>query len=261
MSQQPLYVEFVGLPGAGKTTVFESVIPQLTALRYRVVGKYKVYTSSGLARLRAAWWQPGTGGQLLAHCTNHLAAPRLTAATYRYLVSTGGTNGYRMRMARSLIRGALCSAEQCEVVRRGQGDLVIRHQGFVAYLRELTPTDSVVSDPNLSRLAQSIVRTISPARVILVLFDVDASAAASRLRARGLQWGPYDRMSYEHAISRLAKQIPRMELAVRVLSHQRESIELLRIDATQPPQSIAEHLASVLVARLTDPMMVNASNQ
>jgi thymidylate kinase len=242
-TEPPLYMEFVGLPGSGKTTAHGLVLSALASRGCHVVAGRKVYLPDGTIRRVLPQRARASHRRVLQHARTHVAAPRLAIAVYAYLAQTRRGDRYSRRMARTLIESAGSVGDTARIVRSGAGDLVLHHQGFVAALRELVASD-LSPATGLARVVSALshsLRTVQPA---FVVFDVAPEVAAARIEARRLSWGPYDRMPPTTRTDALAVQERGMTLVVQALQAAPLHARVLRVNAGAPAMESADRICA-----------------
>lgn len=256
--ERPLYVEFVGLPGAGKTTVLEEVLPRLTALGYRcvfvgrtgarVVGPFP----EKAGRSARAASRESAAGRLLFYVSLHLKLWHLATAAYGYVLSVGKFAKRRLRMVRALLRSVSNIRIASEMVRGMHGDMLISSQGVAAYLRQMTVIHGCAPDGRLIGVAKRVGRALGPTRAVVVVFDIDPAMAAARIQQRPRRLGPWDRMELTQRQQALSTQLPRIEQILVSLEEADVIDGVLRIDAAKAPAENAGVVTEFLVAQMTN---------
>lgn len=253
--QQPLYVEFVGFPGAGKTTVSLELVPQLVAQQYRCVvrgnGRWARDQGQYGSRKAPSHKNRGIFGKAFVYLTLHVAMWRLAARAYASVLSEGRIAENRIRAVRSLLQALNGIRGACQIVLDGEADLLIYSQGFAAYLREMGLPDGPTARTKLTRLAGMVAEVLAPARVVLVVFELDPETAVARIQQRPEQIGRYDRMSREEALRELHQQRPSLEAVVESLSRAGAVHGVLRVDAAEAPEENARLIADFILQQLS----------
>lgn len=244
-----LYVELIGLPGAGKTTVFKDCLPALRAEGLAVLTGNRVYRAGDATDLFRFRSKRAAPGRALGHGMSHLRQPHLAMAVYRFGSTKGATGRYPRRMARSIVTDAWRAKHMCRAVREGNADIIVRHQGCMAYIREIVSLTERSDEEDLISLTGAVLEAIRPAQALFAWLDADPGLAAARIAERGMDWGPYDRMTPERAVGALARQRRTIaQLGTALEKH--PGVELRRLDATRSVAELATDLCTTICERL-----------
>ncbi len=262
MSEQPLCIEFVGLAGAGKTTVAKEVIAQLNAANYRcVVGGamgHRVVSGTSKTAHAGRDWQPrGKLDRWASYLLLHLRDWRLASGAYWYAIREGGGERNKLRLVRSLLHAAERIRNASRTVRAGYGDLILFDQGFLHFLRQIIATGNPPAEDKLRRLLIVVRDVILPTRLVLVVFKVDVETAVARIQQRPGMQGRYDRLSPERARAELAEQDAYTEQLIALLRELRGVEGLLRVEATKTPHENAALITEYILSQVSNHRRTN----
>ena len=226
MTMTPVFVEFTGLPGSGKTTIGKAVLLELARMDYRCFSNGTLSnpeTSIRPKEARRLFNKLETFNSLISSCITHkyVAANALMCALHTRplsLVSFG-------RAADLLIRLNLIKK-----VMDDNYDLIIFDQGVIQYIWSIAATDKPPSDKYLIRLLKRILNEISLA---IVLVDIDVDMAVERINNRPTTSSRFDRMSSNQAGKLLAKQRDFFKQFVN-WSVELNDIRYLAVDGSHP---------------------------
>lgn len=221
----PLIVEFVGLPGAGKTTVARHVIRRLRRDGYRcadrrLIGGEPLVRAAHYARFAAR--TVTAPGQLLAAIRCGLAVEPLTPDRVRHTLTLCAW-GYRLDLA-----------------HRRDLDVILFDQGV------LQTVWSVILDgdmPSVAALERALQTMALP--TAYVHFDIDIDSAVSRIQQRPTGTSRFDHMTPDTAAAALAAHRSRfrdlIQLAIRLGGGAR-----LDLPASRPPEELGQAIISFI---------------
>lgn len=249
----PLYLEFIGLPGTGKSTVRELLVAALAMRGIRTAPEpahpgsqspaFPSEADTGLSK-------SGRGLRFVRYIRLHADMWGLAASTYAYTLRHGRVTKNRIRMVRSLLYTLHKIRAGYEVARRRGIDVVIHDQGGAAYLRQLMADGGVDEDRRWQAVIDSGARYLPPGRRVAVVFDLDPAIAVTRIGSRPGTLGRWDRLDPQQALHELAAQRPRLDRLVQSLLRSNSFTDVLRIDAQDLPNPIAEKIEQFVLAQL-----------
>jgi thymidylate kinase len=187
LSSQPLLVEFIGVPGAGKTTIAQVAIENLNASGYRCFGlstldkpETKEKLKGGiLSKLRTTF-------QFALSC---IIYPRIAIDALRFVMQVKPVNfntiqRYILFMARLKFFSSLIEEDF---------DFIILDQGLIQYIWSIAVSgEEPTSDRYLAQLVNSLLDEM-PLFVILV--DIETELAIERIVNRPTMRSRFDRMA------------------------------------------------------------------
>lgn len=181
--KRTLVVEFVGLPGCGKTTAADQVLPLLGAKGIRCRGRRSVhqpwnkrlrtYASTAAFHLR----HPGSVAASLARALS------LSPLELRRLPQALRMAGWSRHLKQPMI---------------GNYDLLVFDQGIVQDAWSLALGASREHETQLRRSIQASVGDVA-VNLAYVYFDIDIDLAVERIRARANGTSRFDRMADDKA--------------------------------------------------------------
>jgi thymidylate kinase len=193
--QRPLVCEFVGLPGAGKTSAAVNIVQQLRA-RGSPCGERR-----SLGR--------GTGGRVLSRIRKtefHLTHLRHLMSALRFGMSVRPPAAASVARAYRVANWAVGLSR----VRHHGFDPVILDQGVVQELWSVTLTGSHWSQNAMERVLRGILRE-ADLFLVLVYLDVGVDVAAERIRRRPPSTSRFDRLALSQAKRLMTSREPTLK--------------------------------------------------
>jgi thymidylate kinase len=230
----PLVIEFVGLPGAGKTAVAHRVIEQLDSAGYRCFGYSTLHTPEAIekesgriaSKLR-------TAGRFALSC---LTYRRLAVDAFFYTLEVNPRSLSSLRRFFILL---LRFRFVRSVMEEGY-DVLVLDQGPIQNIWSIATTGGrSPSDRHLIRVLRDVLDELAP---LLVLVDVDPDVAWNRIASRPTMRSRFDRMPPSEAREALVRHA---DLFLRLvdLADGLENTGSVRIDGSRP---ISDSLAQLL---------------
>lgn len=219
----PWIVEFVGLPGAGKTTVFHPVVSQLTAEGISLVARDEILRQWQ----KTAWAQ--RVWQLIPSSPNqwHILIQALKLAL----------------SVKPLTKQSLSKASKIfsnlkridSTIRYRQCPLIVLDQGL---LQEVWSVGITGSPPSTAQLAPVLASIFQSRSIAVVHFQVDIETAGDRLQSRSTKRSRLDQMQPEASSALLSNYAPYLQ---DILDCTRSlDIPVLSIDGSLPIETKAE---------------------
>lgn len=221
------FVELVGLPGAGKSTVARAAANQLRSAGV-LVAEDDLPPLTGIARIQRY-------ARFASFCARH---PRLVGAVARYTLAVRPWSLARLRFAFGVLTHAFGAVE----ARRRHG-IVLLSQGMLQAAWSIAVNGTL---PN-ARVVEALVDALMPAYEggAIVHVDVDPAQAAARIAARGGGGSRFDGLSEAEALARL-RPLSRHLATILDSATDRASCALLRVDGCSPPEENAAAVAALV---------------
>lgn len=198
VTMAPVYFEFTGLPGAGKTTISKAVAHKLTGMNYKYyvnssVSKTHIVGQVGFGRI---FNKLETFYDLISSCIlyKYVALNALICAIQTRPLSLVSF----LRAAKLLIR-----LNFIKTIMRENYDLVILDQGLLQYMWSISAIDNPLPEKHFIRLLKSLVAEISLA---IVLIEIDVDIAIERINNRPTMTSRFDKMPLKKTEKLLMKQ-------------------------------------------------------
>jgi len=186
MINDVLFIEFVGLPGAGKTTIASKVIQRFQS------ENFGVYSREMLNRFRANNSKFHRGFNLLFFLISNLA---FVIKCINYGLCFRPINFNSMRFSYNAVRTAFKSKQAVANAGKNSCRIVVFDQGILQDLWSVAVTGETVKleilHEKLVCLLKPIYRKFSP---LIVFVDVDAQKATERILFRGPSPYRFDNM-------------------------------------------------------------------
>jgi thymidylate kinase len=186
LNSQPLLIEFIGLPGAGKTTIAQVAIQNLNASGYRCFGLSTLDKPETKEKVKGGILSKfRTIIQFILSCFIY---PRIAMDAIRFVmqvkpVSLNNIQRYILLMARLKFFGSLMDEDL---------DFIILDQGLIQYIWSIAVSGERPTDNSyLEKLVNSLLVEM-PLFVIMV--DIETELAIKRIINRPTMRSRFDRM-------------------------------------------------------------------
>jgi thymidylate kinase len=253
----PLYVELVGLPGSGKTTVGAEVVGKLNDASLRCVSGSAMGSAVHVQRRlevagRRSWMQRSRWERTLYYLGIHLRDRQLARTAYACAL-----RGQNVRAAIGTARELLLLhhrvCNSAAVVGAGAGDLIFYDQGMLHPARQLLARLARDRAPTwMARLVEALSN--APVRTRMIVLQIDPAEAALRIDARvearaevsAKPLGRFDRLPLEIRRRELAHQHRVLEELLGEIERQMPAGTVVRVDAHQPAPAVAADVARAI---------------
>jgi thymidylate kinase len=229
----PLFVEFIGPPGAGKTTIAKEVVNLLEAKGYRAVRRPRL--DSGPA---SHFWH--SARLFWFRVTN----PRLVLAALRFVLSVKPRRFSRWRYVPHLLFRAYHRSE----MRKTNHQVVLFCQAFMQTTWSATLDSDGFDQIELDRLFQKIYGEVG-GTTLFVLVDVDAATAAERVVNRPIINSRFDRLPYDEVERSLSRHGATFRTLVETAAKSAGSM-IHHVDGSRPVDDTADEVANHIEDRL-----------
>lgn len=194
----PLFIEFAGLPGAGKTTIARDVVSELTNMGYRCFCNRNLYDGDVVENPspRRLFSKLDSLLHLVRSCIRHR---RVAVDALACALRTKPRNfaGFQ-RAAQLLIR-----LDYIKSTLEDSYDLVIFDQGLIQYMWSISATGELLPDKYLVRLLKSVLNEVSS---VIIFVNIDVASAIARVSERSTMSSRFDTMPLDQAEQLLARQ-------------------------------------------------------
>jgi len=234
----PLIVEFIGLPGAGKTTVSRRVVSELDS------AGHKCLTRDVWAELRRAHRRSHPSYslkdvyQFFVFCVRHthVAFPALSCA-----FQVTPLNRRSLRHGLTFLRKLYKFRRTVWEAARGTYDIILFDQGLMEYIWWIAVPRSPSPDISLIRLLKSVSDDMPQ---VFVLFDIDVPTAIERITKRSTMgyFDRFDRISSDAPESVLGRYKWYVENVANCAQQLNGACRLLRVNGNDDVGEIASSI-------------------
>lgn len=240
MTNLPLILEFVGLPGCGKTTISSLVIDRLREQGFRCEDRES---------LREAWLaRPSGAGRLHAY----VADPQLSLALFRYALAVGFPGRTRRNYIEHLLHIAAFLTQRLDT----RTDIVVLDQSIVQTVWSLSIPGRPPSTAQMERVLGTLLRPFAGS-IALGSLQIPVEQAAERVVGRSHGASRFDGLGLTATRSMLERYAPTLDLLATAAASV-SAAPHLRVDATRPlPENVAtlvDFACGLLSVRSSDPV-------
>lgn len=225
MITPPRVVEFIGLPGAGKTTIARLVIEELTTAGNRCFGLNTLSNPETIEKKKGGLTDKLKTLYSVASSFvfyNRIARDALSYVLHTKPISLASLHRFIAFLVRlNFIRKMMSS----------NYDLIILDQGLIQYIWSMRAFgDSSTNDKYLKRLLRDILDEISP---LVILVDVEVGLAAQRVNNRSTMRSRFDSMVTDQAGTLLAEHQDVLTEIVKLIEKFKGTI-FMNVSGAQP---------------------------
>lgn len=222
-SLKPAIVEFVGLPGAGKTTVFNAVVPRLQERNIPVLLRTEMLQE----------WRSHSPFEKLFHLVpTNQNQWNILFQSWNLALQTKPINLASFSKATKIFTN-LKRLDSTEF-----NPFVLMDQGL---LQEIWSVGITGAPPALTAIQSTLSLLFESRSIAIVHFKIDIDAAIKRIQSRSTQGSRFDQMSIESAQVMLLKYAPYLD---QILESARSlGAPILEIDSLQSVDMKAEQIA------------------
>lgn len=231
MSTAPLVIEFIGLPGAGKTTIAQKAIEYLTSSGYRCFGLSTLDNPEGIEKKKGGFFSKlRTLYNFAFSCVMYR---RLAINVFLFAINVKPLR--LVNLQRSLL--LLVRLKVMKTLMDGNYDLIIIDQGLIQYVWSIAVTGEHPSNIKyLERVLKSILEEIS---LFVIMVDVETELAVKRIVSRPTMRSRFDRMPASKAEAMLSKHKQIFSQIIDT-AHTFRDTGYLNIDGSQPiPKNVS----------------------
>ena len=237
-SQNPLVVEFVGLPGSGKTTVSHLVAARLEAKGIKIVSRQEILQQ---------WHQKNVLQKLLQLFSSNSNQWTILVNSLTFAAQVKPLNLFSFVQAGKVFVNV---KRNDAVVRAENYQLILLEQGLLQEAWSIVITGSL---PQLSYLKREMLSLFYKRSIIIVNLKIDLDTTVSRIqnRARKKKKDSYfDLMGSEQAHSLLTKYFPYLQEIIDCARIAK--IPILEIDSSLPVEENSEEIVNWIISQLAD---------
>jgi adenylate kinase family enzyme len=195
-ARNPLLVEFVGLPGAGKTTVSQQVVSKLSDRGLPLISRSEILKQ---------WHQENTSQKLFKLFPYNLND--LSVLFHSFLLAT---QVKPINLQSFIQAGKVFSnvKRNDTVVRAGDRQIILLDQGLLQEIWSVALTGTV---PPMACLKREMTSLFHKRSMVFVYFKVDIDTAVSRIKTRATMNSCFDRMDSRRAYLSLLEYHPYLQ--------------------------------------------------
>ncbi|HEY9622358.1 MAG TPA: AAA family ATPase [Crinalium sp.] len=222
---QPLVIEFVGLPGAGKTTVFHQVVAQLREEGISVAARdeiLKQWKSTGRVKKLL---------QLLPQTWNHVQT------LVQSLVLASQVKPLNRQSFAKAVK-VYTNVKRIDAIAQSRShQLIVLDQGL---LQEIWSVGITGKPPETKQIQRELSTLFQTRSVAIVDFNIDVETALQRIQQRPTEGSRFDVMESDAAQATLTRYGPYLQDILRCA--QTLGIPLLEVDSALSVEEKAEKI-------------------
>ena len=237
-TQNPLVVEFVGLPGSGKTTVSHLVTSKLKAKGIEVISREEILRQ---------WHQKKVLQKLLKLFSSNSNQWNILRNSLTFAAQVKPINLQSFLRAGKVFVNV---KRNDDVVRAGNCQIILLEQGLLQEVWSVVITGSL---PQLSYPKRTMVTLFDNRSIAIVNCKLDLNTAVSRIKNRPRKKRKdsyFDLMDSKQAYDLLTRYFPYLQEIVNWV--QTEKIPILEVDSSLTVEDNSEKIADWIVGQLND---------
>lgn len=237
-SQNPLVVEFVGLPGSGKTTVSHLVTAKLEAKGIKIVSREEILKQ---------WHQKNVLQKLLQLFSSNSNQWSILINSLTFAAQVQPINLQSFLQTGKVFFSV---KRNDAVVRAGNCQIILLEQGLLQDAWSVVITGSL---PQLSYLQREMTSLFYKRSIAIVNLKIDLDTAVSRIKNRPSKKKKdsyFDLMDSEQAHSLLTKYFPYLQEIIDCARIAK--IPILEIDSSLPVEENSEEIVNWIISQLAD---------
>lgn len=237
----PLIIEFVGLPGAGKTTVLHQVIPPLQAEGLSIVHRDQILQSwqNHHWAQRTVKLIPQTHNQWSILFQSLSFAAQVKPTTLQSFSKATKIFSNAKRLDAVYNQALQVTKSNLPLAPHRNRQIVLLDQGL---LQEIWSVGITGHPPTSTSLRQVLAPLVKMRSLAIVYFKIDVETALQRIQSRSTASSRFDQMKLEVARSRLVQHAPVLEEIVSC--SQTLGTPALEINSQQSIAAKVEKIAS-----------------
>ena len=237
-SQNPLVVEFVGLPGSGKTTLSNLVASQLEAKGIKIVSREEILKQ---------WHQKKALSKLFKLFTFNSNQWNVLRNSLTFAAQVKPINLQSFLQAGKVFVNV---KRNDDVVRAGNCQIILLEQGLLQEVWSVVITGSL---PQLSYPMRTMTALFDNRLIAIVNCKLDLNTAVSRIKNRPRKKKKdsyFDLMDSKQVYDLLTKYFPYLQEIVNWV--QTEKFPILEVDGSLTVEENSEKITDWIVSQISD---------